>query len=118
MSPSKKLNYKIWANIEDVVNDCIGDTLATQSFVRKWETDDSISFIVNAEETTSPKYEVSTSFVPDAIASNISDTFPWLKMKKHKHLFSVEGVIENTNALLYLYQHTSQISTSNEQVGL
>lgn len=108
-----RVNYKVWMTWADVLNDC--EVQKPKSFVRKWETEDSITFVVNAQERTgkscSPQYEVYCSFVPYSVANNIAESFPWLKLKKHKHLFFVEGVIKDIKSLLELYQHTSPVSS-------
>jgi hypothetical protein len=100
-----KVNYKVWTKFDDLVHDFEKDEI--KAIVRKWECEDSITFVVTSHMNKTIQYEVCCSFVPYAVANNIVESFPWLKLKKHKHLFFVEGIVQDLNALIELYQRTS-----------
>lgn len=106
-----RVDYKVWREWDDVIQDCQNNVV--KPFVRKWECDDTVTFVVTAEVKETPYFEVCCNFLPYSIASNIVEAFPWLKLKKHRHLFFVEGIIKDLNALLTLYQHTAVSSESN-----
>lgn len=109
VAKSHHINYKVWRSIDDLLNDV--NKVADDIMVRKWEAfNETISFVAITDPKTL-KSEVSCSFVTFDIARVIVDNFPWMRIKKHRHLYYCEGIADK-KTLLDFFTMTSMMMIS------